>query len=346
MPSLSISTILQIVVGLGLLNVWLMRARSPTSYRGGDSKSLKEEIAAYGLPDAGTKTAQGAITEDQWNATIDVNLKSCFNYIQAVVPAMEERSFGRIVSMSSLNAYSGGVTAAVSKFSYAAAKAGIIGFSKSLAREIGSRGITVNAVAPGFIDTDMTRGLPAEQREALIAERLEGIRVVNMNTKGRMEFHWITDIEIWSANGLIVEHVVTEGDRRRGMFKSALELDEAGRVRVDEHGMTLIADHRPVDRHESIGWVTPGPGGRLAYAASDGGPWFVVVDGRGFRNWFKVESRVSDQLLFQLKVTRDHNLPRTYLDVRQYGEAYGDDIESSYAPRDYTSFRLQMDYTF
>ncbi len=73
---------------------------------------------------------------------------------------------------------------------------------------------------------------------------------------------------------------------------------------------------------------------------------FVVVDGRGFRNWFKVESRVSDQMLFQLKVTRDHNLPRTYLDVRQYGEQYGADIESSYAPRDWTSFRLQMDYTF
>jgi len=96
------------------------------------------------------------------------------------------------------------------------------------------------------------------------------------------------------------------------------------------------------------------PGLRLMASAEiyDGFLWnfegneFVVVDGRGFRNWFKVESRVSDQLLFQLKVTRDHNLPRTYLDVRQYGEAYGDDIESSYAPRDYTSFRLQMDYTF
>lgn len=96
------------------------------------------------------------------------------------------------------------------------------------------------------------------------------------------------------------------------------------------------------------------PGLRLLASAQmyDGFLWnfegneFVVVDGRGFRNWLKVESRVSDQLLFQLKVTRDHNLPRTYLDVRQYGEQYGDAIESSYAPRDYTSYRLQMDYTF
>ena len=73
---------------------------------------------------------------------------------------------------------------------------------------------------------------------------------------------------------------------------------------------------------------------------------FVVVDGRGFRNWFKVESRVSDQLLFMLKVTRDHNMPHTYLDIRQYGEEYGQAIESSYEPRDWTTFRLQMDYTF
>ncbi len=73
---------------------------------------------------------------------------------------------------------------------------------------------------------------------------------------------------------------------------------------------------------------------------------FVVVDGRGFRNWAKIESRVSPRLLFQLKVTRDHNIPRTYLDVRSYQDAYGQEIESSYAPQDLTAFRLQMDYTF
>ncbi len=73
---------------------------------------------------------------------------------------------------------------------------------------------------------------------------------------------------------------------------------------------------------------------------------FVVVDGRGFRNWAKIESRVSPRLLFQLKVTRDHNLPHTYLDVRAYQDVYGQEIESSYAPRDWTVFRMQMDYTF
>lgn len=73
---------------------------------------------------------------------------------------------------------------------------------------------------------------------------------------------------------------------------------------------------------------------------------FVVVDGRGFRNWLKIESRVSEKLLFHLKVTRDHNLPYTYLDIRQYGDVYGPDPESSYTPKDFTTFRLQLDYSF
>src|SRR6266566_4673965 len=69
------------------------------------------------------------ISEDEWDQTIDVNLKSCFNYAQAVAPHMLAARYGRIVSMSSLNAHSGGVTAAVSRFAYAAAKAGIIGMT-------------------------------------------------------------------------------------------------------------------------------------------------------------------------------------------------------------------------
>ncbi len=112
------------------------------------------------------------ITEEQWDATIDVNLKSCFNYIQAVGPTMVERKFGRIVSMSSLNAHSGGVTAAVSKFSYAAAKAGIIGLTRALAKELGPH-IAINCVCPGLIKTELTRKNP------VIAERepelIEGI---------------------------------------------------------------------------------------------------------------------------------------------------------------------------
>ncbi|HPF35157.1 MAG TPA: helix-hairpin-helix domain-containing protein [Candidatus Krumholzibacteria bacterium] len=115
-----------------------------------------------------------------------------------------------------------------------------------------------------------------------------------------------------------------------------------GTAAIPAHALQVSYEHN----------LTPGLRLLVSSEIYDGFLWnfegneFVVVDGRGFRNWFKVESRVSDQMLFQLKVTRDHNLPRTYLDVRQYGEAYGDAIESSYAPRDYTSFRLQMDYTF
>ncbi len=112
------------------------------------------------------------ITEEQWDATIDVNLKSCFNYIQAVGPTMLEREFGRIVSMSSLNAHSGGVTAAVSKFSYAAAKAGIIGLTRALAKELGPH-IAINCICPGLIKTELIKKNP------VIAERepelIEGI---------------------------------------------------------------------------------------------------------------------------------------------------------------------------
>ena len=99
------------------------------------------------------------LSEEQWDATIDVTLKSCFNYIQAVAPAILEREYGRIVSMSSLNAHSGGVTAAVSKVAYAAAKAGIIGMTRSLAKELGPH-IAINCVCPGLIKTELTTKNP------------------------------------------------------------------------------------------------------------------------------------------------------------------------------------------
>ncbi|MCP4293384.1 MAG: hypothetical protein GY780_16280 [bacterium] len=96
------------------------------------------------------------------------------------------------------------------------------------------------------------------------------------------------------------------------------------------------------------------PGLKLTFASSvyDGFLWnfegneFVLLDGNGFRNWFKVESRVSERLLFQLKVTRDHNLPKTYVDVRRFGDPSGNDPDANYAPKDDTIVRLQMDYTF
>jgi len=109
------------------------------------------------------------ITESQWDETINVNLKSCFNYIQAVAPTMLEQEHGRIVSMSSLNAHSGGVTAAVSRFAYAAAKAGIIGMTRALAKELGPH-IAVNAVCPGLIKTELLAKNPviAEREPELI----------------------------------------------------------------------------------------------------------------------------------------------------------------------------------
>jgi 3-oxoacyl-[acyl-carrier protein] reductase len=102
--------------------------------------------------------------EDDWSAIIDTNLTSVFRTSKAVMRGMMKARKGRIISIASVV----GLTGNPGQANYAAAKAGIIAFSKSLAREIGSRGITVNVVAPGFIDTDMTRALPEEQRAALL----------------------------------------------------------------------------------------------------------------------------------------------------------------------------------
>jgi 3-oxoacyl-[acyl-carrier protein] reductase len=104
--------------------------------------------------------------DDDWNAILDTNLSSVYRTSKAVMRGMMKARKGRIVNIASVV----GVTGNPGQANYAAAKAGIIAFSKSLAREIGSRGITVNVVAPGFIDTDMTRALSDEQRQALVGQ--------------------------------------------------------------------------------------------------------------------------------------------------------------------------------
>jgi 3-oxoacyl-[acyl-carrier protein] reductase len=104
--------------------------------------------------------------EDDWDSIINTNLSSVYRTSKAVLRGMMKARKGRIINIASVI----GVTGNAGQSNYAAAKAGIIAFSKSLAREIGSRGITVNVVAPGFIDTDMTRELPEAAKEAMLGQ--------------------------------------------------------------------------------------------------------------------------------------------------------------------------------
>ena len=102
--------------------------------------------------------------EAEWDEIMETNLKSVFRMSQTVLKGMMKARYGRIISIASVV----GAMGNAGQTNYSAAKAGIMGFSKSLAREVGSRNITVNCVAPGFIDTDMTRALKEEQRLALL----------------------------------------------------------------------------------------------------------------------------------------------------------------------------------
>jgi 3-oxoacyl-[acyl-carrier protein] reductase len=104
--------------------------------------------------------------EDEWDAVIDTNLKSVYRVSKACLRGMTRARFGRIVSISSVVATMGNL----GQTNYAAAKAGMEGFTRALAREVASRAITVNNVAPGFIATDMTQGLPEEQQKMLLGQ--------------------------------------------------------------------------------------------------------------------------------------------------------------------------------
>ena len=137
-------------------------------------KALYESIiASYGPP--GVLVNNAGITRDsllmrmkpeEWSEVIQTNLSSIFRVSRACIKAMTKARWGRIINISSVvgSSGNGGQT------NYSASKAGIEGFTRSLAKEIGSQGITVNAVAPGFIETDMTRELPKQQAEALLAQ--------------------------------------------------------------------------------------------------------------------------------------------------------------------------------
>ncbi len=118
---------------------------------------------------AGRSMSKGIdeISEQEFDETIAINLKGAFNYIQPTVPVMRRNGGGRIINMSSMNAHTGGVTSAVSKFSYTAAKAGIIGMTRALAKELAPE-IVVNAVCPGVIKTERSNTM-IDAREASLA---------------------------------------------------------------------------------------------------------------------------------------------------------------------------------
>jgi len=103
---------------------------------------------------------------EMWQAVIDTNLGSCFNMSSAVIDSMRERGFGRIVNIGSINGQAG----QYGQVNYAAAKSGIHGFTKALAQEGAAKGITVNAIAPGYINTDMVAAVPAPVLEKIVAQ--------------------------------------------------------------------------------------------------------------------------------------------------------------------------------
>ncbi len=138
----------------------------------GQVQAVVEEIARHFAPPLVLVNNAGItrdnllmrMKEEEWAAILDTNLTSVYRLSKACLRGMMKARWGRIVNIGSVV----GATGNPGQANYAAAKAGMVGFAKSLAREVGSRGITVNTVAPGFIDTDMTRELPEAQRKALL----------------------------------------------------------------------------------------------------------------------------------------------------------------------------------
>jgi 3-oxoacyl-[acyl-carrier protein] reductase len=176
-----------------LLEPEMQRTRGEIEAKGRKALTYKADVSVFArahdvakqwgridflLNDAGASNAKGIleIKEEEFDRTIAVNLKSCFNYIHAIAPIMlKQEAGGRIASMSSLNALSGGVTSAVSKHAYASAKAGILGLTRALAKELGPK-IMINAICPGVIETELgnslTKSRGEEMKKGIMLNRL------------------------------------------------------------------------------------------------------------------------------------------------------------------------------
>ena len=139
--------------------------------------AIKQAVSVFGGLDILVNNAginwDGVIwkmTEEQWDKVLDINLKGYFNYIRAVAPIFKEQKSGKIINVTSIN----GMRGKFGQSNYSAAKAGIIGLTKAVARELGKYSVNVNAVAPGLIETDMIKDAPADVREKALAEIVIG----------------------------------------------------------------------------------------------------------------------------------------------------------------------------
>jgi 3-oxoacyl-[acyl-carrier protein] reductase len=142
---------------------------SPDSIKDAFSRTLKEKTRIDVLVNNAGITRDGLAVRMKaadWDGVLDLNLGGSFRCIQQVLPGMMRNRWGRIINITSIVGQAGSAGQA----NYAASKAGLIGLTKSLAQEMGSRGVTVNAVSPGYIDTDMTKGLPEELKTKILAQ--------------------------------------------------------------------------------------------------------------------------------------------------------------------------------